>query len=217
MPAVAQAALVARIERGSQRPSAVCFQLQRDVDGDGDSRMPPVVHVVSVVDVVHIDIVGAVPGRRPGFRTGINHTEPIAPELEARSHLRPLRRGRHARGTSVRGQNGRGSGLPECGIRGSRRGRARDDAHAANCARAGAARCLAVPARSCSPRARAPGHARGTPDARGLSALRHGILGEPWWSPCCDGDAMPVFVVTVRFLPVGTTLVASRPAILCAG
>src|SRR5678809_1389586 len=47
--------------------------------------MPPVVHVVSVVDVVHIDIVGAVPGRRPGFRTGINHTEPIAPELEARA------------------------------------------------------------------------------------------------------------------------------------
>lgn len=46
--------------------------------------MPPVIHVVSVVDVVHIDIVGPVPDRRPGFRAGINHTKPVAPELETR-------------------------------------------------------------------------------------------------------------------------------------
>jgi hypothetical protein len=28
---------------------------------------------------------------------------------------------------------------------------------------------------------------------------------------------MPVFVVTLRFLPVRTTLVTLRPAVLCAG
>ena len=62
-------------------------RLQRDVDGDGDSRMLPVVHVISVVDVVHIDIVGPVPDRRPGFRAGINHAKPVASELETRGTL----------------------------------------------------------------------------------------------------------------------------------
>ena len=46
--------------------------------------MLPVKHVISVIDVVHIDIVGAVPDGRPGFRAGINHTKPEASELETR-------------------------------------------------------------------------------------------------------------------------------------
>ncbi len=56
--------------------------LQGDVDGDGNPRMYAVEQIVAVVDVVDIDIVGAVPGRRPCFRAGINHTEPQAPELK---------------------------------------------------------------------------------------------------------------------------------------
>lgn len=59
-------------------------ELQRNIDCDGDSRMLPVVHVVSVVDVVNIDIVSPVPGGRPGFRAGINHAEPVAAVLETR-------------------------------------------------------------------------------------------------------------------------------------
>ena len=46
--------------------------------------MLTVVHVISVIDVVHINIVGAVPDRRPGFRAGINHAKPEAPVLETR-------------------------------------------------------------------------------------------------------------------------------------
>jgi hypothetical protein len=46
--------------------------------------MLPVVHVVSVVDVVHIDIVSPVPGSGPGFRARINHAEPVATVLEPR-------------------------------------------------------------------------------------------------------------------------------------
>ena len=46
--------------------------------------MLPVVHVVSVVDVVDIDIVSPVPGRRPCFRAGIDDAEPVSTELEAR-------------------------------------------------------------------------------------------------------------------------------------
>jgi hypothetical protein len=44
--------------------------------------MPPVVHVISVVHVVDIDIVGPVPTRRPGFWARINHAKPETPELE---------------------------------------------------------------------------------------------------------------------------------------
>ena len=44
--------------------------------------MSPIEHVVSVIDVVHIDIVGSVPNRRPGFWARINHIEPEASELE---------------------------------------------------------------------------------------------------------------------------------------
>jgi hypothetical protein len=49
--------------------------------------MLSVEHVISVIDVVHIDIVGAVPNRRPGFRARINHAEPQASELETRGTL----------------------------------------------------------------------------------------------------------------------------------
>ena len=58
--------------------------LQGDVDGNGNSGMPPIVHVVSVIDVVDIDIVGPVPDRRPGFWARINHPKPEAPVLETR-------------------------------------------------------------------------------------------------------------------------------------
>jgi hypothetical protein len=61
---------------------SVASGLQRDVDSNGNSRMLPVVHVISVIDVVDIDVIGPVPNRRPGFRARINHTEPEAPELE---------------------------------------------------------------------------------------------------------------------------------------
>ena len=46
--------------------------------------MLPVVHVVSVVDVVDINVVSPVPGWRPCFRTGIDDAEPVAPELKTR-------------------------------------------------------------------------------------------------------------------------------------
>jgi hypothetical protein len=59
-------------------------RLQRDVDSDGNSRMLPVVHVISIIDVVDIDLIGPVPNRRPGFRAWIDHAEPVAAELETR-------------------------------------------------------------------------------------------------------------------------------------
>jgi hypothetical protein len=46
--------------------------------------MPPVVHIVSIVDVVDVDVIGPVPHRRPGLGAGINHAEPEASELETR-------------------------------------------------------------------------------------------------------------------------------------
>jgi hypothetical protein len=46
--------------------------------------MLPVVHVISVIDVVDVDLIGPVPNRRPGFRTWIYHTEPETTELETR-------------------------------------------------------------------------------------------------------------------------------------
>ena len=46
--------------------------------------MPPVVHVISIIDVVDIDLVGPVPDRRPGLRAGINYIKPEAPKLETR-------------------------------------------------------------------------------------------------------------------------------------
>ena len=58
--------------------------LQRDVYGYSNSRMLSVVHVISVMDIVDIDIVGPIPNRRPGFWARINHAKPEAAELEAR-------------------------------------------------------------------------------------------------------------------------------------
>ena len=59
-------------------------RLQRDVDSNGNSRMLPVVHVISVVDVVNINVISPIPNRRPGFRAWIYHAEPEATELEPR-------------------------------------------------------------------------------------------------------------------------------------
>jgi hypothetical protein len=39
-------------------------------------------HVISVIDIVHIDIVGSVPNRRPGFWARVNQAKPEASELE---------------------------------------------------------------------------------------------------------------------------------------
>jgi hypothetical protein len=61
--------------------------LERNVYGDRKSRMHTVVHVVSVIHVVHIDIVGPIPDGRPGFWAWIDHVEPEAPELETRGTL----------------------------------------------------------------------------------------------------------------------------------
>src|SRR5258706_12318641 len=46
--------------------------------------MAAVVHVIPVVDVVHVNVVGVVPGARPVFRPRINDAEPEASVLESR-------------------------------------------------------------------------------------------------------------------------------------
>ncbi len=45
--------------------------------------MAAVVHVITVIDVVHINVVGLVPPGRPVFRPRINQTEPEAAVLES--------------------------------------------------------------------------------------------------------------------------------------
>ncbi len=45
--------------------------------------MAPVIHVISVIDVVDVDVVSFVPGARPVFRPRINETEPAAFVLES--------------------------------------------------------------------------------------------------------------------------------------
>src|SRR5467141_3446674 len=45
--------------------------------------MAPVIHVISVIDVVDVDVVSFVPGARPVFRPRINETEPTALVLES--------------------------------------------------------------------------------------------------------------------------------------
>src|SRR6267142_2669756 len=57
---------------------------ERDVDGDGNAGMMPVIHVVAVIDVINVDVVGFIPGARPVFRPRIDNTEPEAPVLESR-------------------------------------------------------------------------------------------------------------------------------------
>jgi hypothetical protein len=49
--------------------------------------MAPVVHVIAVVHVIHVDIVGSVPDRRPGLRAWVNHTKPEALVLKTRRTL----------------------------------------------------------------------------------------------------------------------------------
>jgi hypothetical protein len=73
--------------RHPRRREGATRWLQRDVDCDGNSRMLSVEHVISVIDIVHIDIVSSVPNRRPSFRTRINHAKPEASELETRGTL----------------------------------------------------------------------------------------------------------------------------------
>jgi hypothetical protein len=63
---------------------SVALGLQRGIDGDGDSRMAPVVHIISIIDIIDIDLVGPVPDGRPGLRAGINYIKPEAPKLETR-------------------------------------------------------------------------------------------------------------------------------------
>jgi hypothetical protein len=60
------------------------YRLERDVDGDRDSGMPPVIHVIPVIDIVDVNVIGFVPIGRPIFRPRINDTEPEAPVLESR-------------------------------------------------------------------------------------------------------------------------------------
>ena len=57
-------------------------QLERDVNCNCDFGIAPVIQVVTVIDVVNVDVVGFVPGARPVFRPGINQTEPEAHVLE---------------------------------------------------------------------------------------------------------------------------------------
>ena len=47
-------------------------------------RIPTVVKVIPVVDVIDVNIIGLVPGAPPVFWIWVNETEPIAIELEAR-------------------------------------------------------------------------------------------------------------------------------------
>ena len=46
--------------------------------------MPPVIHVIPVVDVINVNLVSFIPGGRPVFRPRINHAEPEATVLEPR-------------------------------------------------------------------------------------------------------------------------------------
>ena len=67
--------------RGANQP--LVRRLERDVDSNGDTWMAAVVHVIAVIDVVHVYVVGFVPGACPGFRPWINDTEPEAAVLES--------------------------------------------------------------------------------------------------------------------------------------
>ena len=57
--------------------------LRRDDDCNRNAGVPRVVHVVAIVNVIHINVVGFVPVRCPVSRPRVNHTEPIAAVLEA--------------------------------------------------------------------------------------------------------------------------------------
>lgn len=49
--------------------------------------MSPVAEIVSVVDVVNVDIIGLIPGRRPDFRNGIHDRDPDATVMETRAAI----------------------------------------------------------------------------------------------------------------------------------
>ncbi len=58
--------------------------LQRDVDRNSLTGVAAVVQVIAVVHVVDVDVVVVVPVISPGFRPGINRTDPVTLVLEAR-------------------------------------------------------------------------------------------------------------------------------------
>ena len=62
---------------------ALLAGLERNVYGDSDSGMAPVVHVIPVIHVVDVNVVGFIPGARPRFWPRINKIEPDAPVLES--------------------------------------------------------------------------------------------------------------------------------------
>jgi hypothetical protein len=57
--------------------------LHRDIDCNTDTGIPPVVHVVAVVDIVDIHFVVVIPAISPVRRPWIYRTEPITLVLEA--------------------------------------------------------------------------------------------------------------------------------------
>jgi len=57
--------------------------LHRDVDCNADVGIPAVVHVVAVVDIVHIHFVVVVPVISPVLGPWVDRTEPITLVLEA--------------------------------------------------------------------------------------------------------------------------------------
>ncbi len=65
------------------RPGATQV-LHRDADGNADTGMPPVVHVISIVLINIVDVVSLVPVVCPAVGPRIDQTEPKAAVLEAR-------------------------------------------------------------------------------------------------------------------------------------
>src|SRR5271167_2659825 len=57
-------------------------RLHRDVDRNADAGVPSVIQVVTVANVVHVNVVGFVPVRCPVARPRVNATEPIAAVLK---------------------------------------------------------------------------------------------------------------------------------------
>jgi hypothetical protein len=61
----------------------VIHPLQRDTDRNGHAGMPGVVHVVPVMNVLHVDVVGFVPVHGPVLGPRINESEPKAVAAES--------------------------------------------------------------------------------------------------------------------------------------
>ena len=60
------------------------IRYERNVDRNSRRRIPAVIQVVAIVDIVDIDIVIVVPVIAPGIRPGIDGADPIALVLKAR-------------------------------------------------------------------------------------------------------------------------------------